>query len=78
MTPKTWPRPSHIADKEDIGTVFHRISSNVYEISNHTQLPELSLSFFGEFYLNGKLELTMRPPPAAPAQIAVSTLEANG
>jgi hypothetical protein len=25
------------------------------------------LSFFGEFYLNGKLELTLRPPLVAPA-----------
>jgi uncharacterized caspase-like protein len=52
----------HIADKEDIATVFHRISSSVVDTSKGTQRPELSLSFFGEFYLNGKLELTVRPP----------------
>jgi TPR repeat protein len=57
----------HIADKEDIATVFHRISSSVVDTSKGTQRPELSLSFFGEFYLNGRLELTVRPPPVAPA-----------
>jgi hypothetical protein len=56
----------HIEDKEDIATVFHRISANVYESTRGTQVPELSLSFFGEFYLNGKLQISVMPqmPPA--------------
>jgi hypothetical protein len=58
----------HIEDKEDIVTVFHRIGSNVYETTKGTQVPELSLSFFGEFYLNGKLQITLTPP--APTELA--------
>jgi tetratricopeptide (TPR) repeat protein len=58
----------HIEDKEDVATVFHRISANVYETTSGTQVPELSLSFSGEFYLNGKLQVTVTPPtPPAPA-----------
>jgi uncharacterized caspase-like protein len=53
---------SHIEDQEEIGTVFRRISAEVRETTKHSQVPELSLSFFGEFYLNGKL-----PSPSAPA-----------
>ncbi|MGP0057872.1 MAG: SUMF1/EgtB/PvdO family nonheme iron enzyme [Beijerinckiaceae bacterium] len=64
----------HIEDKEDIATVFHHISANVYEATNHTQVPELSLSFFGEFYLNGKLQINViaPPPPAADPCAAAS------
>jgi len=51
----------HIEDKDDIKAVFHRISANVYETTKGTQVPELSLSFFGEFYLNGKLQITVAP-----------------
>jgi Caspase domain/Sulfatase-modifying factor enzyme 1 len=51
----------HIEDKDEIATVFRRISTNVYETTNRTQAPELSLSFFGEFYLNGKLQITVAP-----------------
>jgi Caspase domain len=54
---------NHIEEKEEIGTVFRRISADVRETTNRTQVPELSLSFFGEFYLNGKLQITVTPPP---------------
>ncbi|HEY6256954.1 MAG TPA: caspase family protein [Xanthobacteraceae bacterium] len=53
----------HIEDKDEIATVFHRISADVFETSKGKQVPELSLSFFGEFYLNGKLQITVNPPP---------------
>jgi TPR repeat protein len=49
----------HIEDKDDISTVFHHIGANVYETSKGAQLPELSLSFFGEFYLNGKMQINV-------------------
>jgi hypothetical protein len=52
----------HIEDKDDIATVFRRISANVYEATKGTQIPELSLSFFGELYLNGKLQMAVQPP----------------
>jgi uncharacterized caspase-like protein len=51
----------HIEDKDDIATVFHRIGAGVYQTTQGKQVPELSLSFFGEFYLNGKLQVTVTP-----------------
>jgi len=44
----------HIEEQEEIGTIFREISENVYETTKHTQLPELSLSIIGRFYLRGK------------------------
>jgi uncharacterized caspase-like protein len=58
----------HIEDKDEVSTVFHRISSTVYESTGGEQTPELSLSFFGEFYLNGKLQVSATPG-AAPAAV---------
>ncbi|MGE3989901.1 MAG: SUMF1/EgtB/PvdO family nonheme iron enzyme [Pseudorhodoplanes sp.] len=49
----------HIEAAEEIGTVFRRMSADVYEATKRTQLPELSLSLIGEFYLKGR-------PAAAP------------
>jgi Caspase domain len=46
----------HIADKDNVTTVFQHVSASVYEDTRGSQVPELSLSFFGEFYLNGKPE----------------------
>jgi hypothetical protein len=58
----------HIEDKDDVATVFHRVGANVYQITQGKQVPELSISFFGEFYLNGKLQVTVAPAsPSAPA-----------
>ncbi|HXL66554.1 MAG TPA: caspase family protein [Xanthobacteraceae bacterium] len=58
----------HIEDKDDVATVFHRIGANVYQTTQGKQVPELSISFFGEFYLNGKLQVTVAPAaPSAPA-----------
>jgi Caspase domain len=51
----------HIEDKDDIANVFHRIGANVYQATKGKQVPELSISFFGEFYLNGKLQITALP-----------------
>jgi hypothetical protein len=50
----------HIDEKEEIGSIFRRVSADVYETTKHAQLPELSLSFIGEFYLHGKLELDVK------------------
>jgi hypothetical protein len=55
----------NIEAKEEIGTIFRRVSSDVYETTKHEQLPELSLSLIGEFYLRGKIEInvTADDPP---------------
>lgn len=42
----------NIQAPEEIGTIFRRVSSDVYESTKHSQLPELSLSIIGEFYLH--------------------------
>jgi Caspase domain/Domain of unknown function (DUF4189) len=59
---------NNIEAKEEIGTIFRRIGAEVYETTKHEQLPELSLSLIGEFYLRGKIELSVKPdvPAAAP------------
>ena len=57
----------NIETQEEIGTIFRRVSADVYEATKRQQLPELSLSLIGEFYLRGKAEITTKqntPPPA--------------
>jgi hypothetical protein len=60
----------HIDDRDNISTVFQTISASVYEQTKGAQVPELSLSFFGQFYLNGKPDtappITPATPPADP------------
>jgi len=60
-SPYTTAFLENIKAPEEIGTIFRRISSDVYETTKHGQLPELSLSIIGEFYLHGKLELSPTP-----------------
>jgi hypothetical protein len=62
----------NIEAKDEIGTIFRRISSDVYATTRQTQLPELSLSLIGEFYLNGKVQITVTAPqaPADPCAAA--------
>ncbi len=65
-SPYTTAFLKHIEDKDDISTVFHHVSGEVYASSGGAQVPELSLSFFGELYLNGKLEIRVTPGKADP------------
>jgi uncharacterized caspase-like protein len=46
----------HIEEQNEIGTIFREVSEDVYETTKHTQLPELSLSIIGRFYLRGKVQ----------------------
>jgi len=59
----------HIEAPDEIGTVFRRVSADVYEATKHSQIPELSLSLIGEFYLTGRPQAattpSLSPPPAA-------------
>jgi hypothetical protein len=43
----------NIEAPQEIGTVFRRIASDVYDTTNRVQLPEISFSIIGEFYLGG-------------------------
>jgi hypothetical protein len=56
-----------IAEKDTITAVFQHISAEVYESTRGTQVPELSLSFFGEYYLNGKMQSDAPPSSTAAA-----------
>jgi formylglycine-generating enzyme required for sulfatase activity len=54
-----------IETAEEIGTVFRRISADVYQATGQNQLPELSLSLIGEFYLHGRPAVLSATPDAA-------------
>ncbi|MCL2714573.1 MAG: caspase family protein [Alphaproteobacteria bacterium] len=45
---------NHIEKREEIGVIFRDISEEVYATTQHGQLPELSLSLVGRYYLNGR------------------------
>jgi len=51
----------HIETKEEIGRVFRRITAEVYDVTGREQLPELSLSLIGEYYLHGTPSLPVAP-----------------
>ena len=69
----------HIEEPQEIGDVFRDISSDVYDSSGKTQLPELSLSIIGKFYLNGPVSVTIAPaaPQAAPKSDPCAAAEAH-
>jgi hypothetical protein len=66
-SPYTTAFLKHIEEQEEIGRVFRRISTDVYEATDHRQLPELSLSLIREYYLHGEASL---PAPPSPLQSA--------
>jgi hypothetical protein len=67
-SPYTTAFLKNVEAKEEIATIFRRVSADVYEATRKMQLPELSLSLIGEFYLNGKLQITASPATtSAPA-----------
>ena len=76
-SPYTTAFLQHVEDKDDIATVFHRIGASVYQTTKGTQVPELSISFFGEFYLNGKLQVTSSPSSSPAPTDACANAEAH-
>ena len=66
-----------IEEPEEIGDVFRDISSDVYETSGKSQLPELSLSIAGKFYLNGPVSITVTHPAQSASTDACSAAEAH-
>jgi uncharacterized caspase-like protein len=67
-SPYTTAFLKHIEERQEIGDIFREISTDVYEASGKAQLPELSLSIAGKFYLNGPVSITITPPaPPAPS-----------
>jgi len=67
----------HIEEPEEIGDVFRDISSDVYETSGKSQLPELSLSITGKFYLNAPVSITVTHPAQSAPTDACSAAEAH-
>lgn len=66
----------HIESQEEIGTVFRRVSADVYAATRQSQLPELSLSVIGEFYLRGRAHgVAVGPPAPAPRLVPVPSNE---
>jgi uncharacterized caspase-like protein len=57
----------NIETTEEICTIFRRIADEVYQTTDKTQLPEVSLSVIGEFYLKGKLRIDVDKSATAPA-----------
>lgn len=78
-SPYTTAFLKHIEQPHEIGDVFRDISSDVYDSSGKTQLPELSLSIIGKFYLNGQVAITVAPtaPQAAPRPDPCAAAEAH-
>lgn len=78
-SPYTTAFLKHIEEPQEIGDVFRDISSDVYDNSGKTQLPELSLSIIGKFYLNGPVSVTVAPaaPQAAPKADPCAAAEAH-
>ena len=77
-SPYTTAFLKHIEAKTEIGTVFRRVSADVYAATNKKQLPELSLSLIGEFYLRGKPEagaIAAPLPPPDPAAVAWESIK---
>lgn len=67
-SPYTTAFLKHIEEQEEIGTIFRQVSEDVYAETKQRQLPELSLSIIGRFYLRGKI--TVSSPPSTPADNA--------
>jgi Caspase domain len=53
----------HIEEPEEIGTIFRRIATDVAQTTGRIQVPELSISLIGEFYLNGPIVVNVNPQP---------------
>jgi uncharacterized caspase-like protein len=69
-SPYTTAFLKHIETQGEIGTLFRRISTDVYEATERRQLPELKLSMIGEYYLRGE-------PPAPSAQPSVAAPDSS-
>jgi Caspase domain len=62
-SPYTTAFLKHIESQEEIGAVFRKISTDVYAATKQSQLPELSLSLIGDFYLRGRAEVRLNVDP---------------
>lgn len=78
-SPYTTAFLKHIEEQTEIGTIFREVTEDVYESTNHSQLPELSLSIIGRFYLRGispAASAPASPAPMAPVKTTSSDFDA--
>jgi formylglycine-generating enzyme required for sulfatase activity len=68
-SPYTMAFLKNIEAPEEIGTVFHHMTADVYNQTLGKQLPELSLSYIGDFYLKDKPKSDVAA--SSPTQVAV-------
>jgi TPR repeat protein len=54
-----------IETQDEIGNIFRQVAADVVDATGHKQLPELSLSMIGKFYLRGVPQLEVKPPDTA-------------
>ena len=76
-SPYTAAFVKRIEEPKEIGDVFRDISADVYEASGRSQLPELSLSIIGHFYLNGPVSIRVAPPAQSAPTDPCLTAEAH-
>jgi formylglycine-generating enzyme required for sulfatase activity/uncharacterized caspase-like protein len=62
----------YIETPEEIGTIFRKIGADVYTQTKQAQLPELSLSLTGEFYLRGRVDLRTNSEQAVSPSTSLS------
>ena len=62
-SPYTTAFLKHIEEPAEIGDIFRDISADVFRATGEKQLPELSLSIIGKFYLKGSASVTATVPP---------------
>jgi formylglycine-generating enzyme required for sulfatase activity len=67
-SPYTTAFLKNIDASEEIGAVFRSITSDVYNATGSKQLPELSLSLIGNFYLKDRPEPRINEPTPVPSE----------
>jgi uncharacterized caspase-like protein len=72
-SPYTMAFLKNIEAPEEIGTVFHHMTADVFNETQGKQLPELSLSVVGDFYLKGRPEAVAGVPTSDAAQAWAAT-----
>jgi hypothetical protein len=65
-SPYTMAFLKNIETKEEIGAIFRHITADVYTATQSKQLPELSLSLIGDYYLNGRPQNEVTTSSAGP------------
>jgi formylglycine-generating enzyme required for sulfatase activity/uncharacterized caspase-like protein len=74
-SPYTMAFLKNIETTDEISTIFRHITADVDTATQSKQLPELSLSVVGDFYLKGRPEAAAGAPSTAPATQTTSEAE---